>query len=303
MVSTSAYPMAPLPVVPGVTHRDVVVDGLRLHVAEAGVGRGPGEAPTLVLVHGWPQHWYEWRRVVPLLAPHYHLVMPDLRGHGWSEAPPGGYDKEQLATDLLGLLDVLSLDRVGLVGHDWGGWTSFLAALRAPERFSGLLALGITHPFRHRSGNPLQAWRMAYQLALATPVLAQAALRSVPRLVETLITAGSSRPEVFSREDLRAYSAVLADPARAHASSLLYRSFVLGEGLAVERGRYDKARLRVPTRLVVGDGDPVITAGLLPGAEGHAEDLAVEVLTGVGHFVPEEAPADVARHVHELFPT
>ena len=74
-----------------------------MHVAEAGSG------PPLLLVHGWPQHWFCWRRVVPLLADRYRLIMPDLRGHGWSDAPRG-YDKEQLATDLLGLLDTLELD-------------------------------------------------------------------------------------------------------------------------------------------------------------------------------------------------
>ncbi|HZG48918.1 MAG TPA: alpha/beta fold hydrolase, partial [Thermoleophilaceae bacterium] len=86
-----------LPPVAGVTHRSVEVRGVRLHVAEA------GEGPPLLLLHGWPQHWWCWRLVVPLLQDRYRLVMPDLRGHGWSGAPRDGYEKEQLATDLLGL--------------------------------------------------------------------------------------------------------------------------------------------------------------------------------------------------------
>ena len=93
-----------LPALAGVTHRTVDVDGLAVHVAEAGDG------PPLVLLHGWPQHWWCWRHVVPLLAPSYRLVMPDLRGHGWTAAPAGGYDKEQLATDLLALLDQLGIE-------------------------------------------------------------------------------------------------------------------------------------------------------------------------------------------------
>jgi pimeloyl-ACP methyl ester carboxylesterase len=136
---------------------------------------------------------------VPLLADRYRLVMPDLRGHGWTEAPQDGYDKEQLATDLLGLLDALELPQVGLVGHDWGAWTGFLAALRAPERFRAFLALGIVHPFQRPTiGRALQSWRFAYQVGLSTPVLPELLLRSSPQLVEAVIAAGSSRPDAFA---------------------------------------------------------------------------------------------------------
>ena len=83
-----------LPRLDGVAHRTVMARGLRFHVAEAGAG------DPLVLVHGWPQHWWMWRHVVPLLAPHARLVMIDLRGFGWSDAPPGGYDKQTLADGL-----------------------------------------------------------------------------------------------------------------------------------------------------------------------------------------------------------
>ena len=284
---------APMPVLPGVTHRFVDVGGLRVHVAEAGRGE------PLVLLHGWPQHWWCWHRVVPLLQDRYRLVMPDLRGHGWSDAPPDGYDKEQLATDLLGLLDALELPQVGLVGHDWGGWTGFLAALRAPERFRAFLALGIVHPFQRPTlGRALQSWRLGYQVALSTPLLAEAALRSSPRLVEQAITAGTTRREAFADGQARTYGEVLQDPARARASVLLYRSMVLREGLPVALGRYRGRPLTVPTRLVVGDGDPVASPALLEGAPA---DLDVEVLPGVGHFVPEEAPAAVAEQAIALF--
>ena len=283
---------APLPVLPGVTHRFVDVGGLRVHVAEAGHGE------PLVLLHGWPQHWWCWRHVVPLLQDRYRLVMPDLRGHGWTDAPQDGYDKEQLATDLLGLLDALELPQVGLVGHDWGGWTGFLAALRAPERFRAFLALGIVHPFQRPTlGRALQSWRMAYQVGLSTPVLPELLLRSSPRLVEQAVVAGSSRPEAFAGGQARTYGEVLQDPARARASVLLYRSMVLREGLPVALGRYRDRPLTVPTRLVVGGRDPIASPALLEGAPA---DLDVEVLPDVGHFVPEEAPELVAERVRAL---
>src|SRR5690349_15763880 len=126
-----------LPAVPGVAvaHRRVALaDGTRLHVAEAGDG------PALVLVHGWPQHWWAWRRVLPALVQERRVVCPDLRGLGWSDAPPGDYAKERWAADLVALLDALDLDAADLAGHDWGGFAVQLAALRAPDRVRSVAA-------------------------------------------------------------------------------------------------------------------------------------------------------------------
>jgi pimeloyl-ACP methyl ester carboxylesterase len=286
----------PLPGLAGVTSRTVDAGGLAVHVAEA----GPRDAPPLVLLHGWPQHWWCWRHVVPLLADSYRLVVPDLRGHGWTAAPEGGYDKEQLTTDLLALLDALDLPRVGLVGHDWGGFTGFLTCLRAPERVSAFLALGVTHPWqRPTPGRVLQSWRLGYQVALSTPVLSERVLRATPRVVEQVVLAGSVRKDAFSAEDLRLYGAVLQEPARARASVRMYRTFLLHDALRL--GRYAGRRLSVPTRLVVGEGDPVATGPFLAGWEGSADDMSVEVLPGVGHFVPEEAPDVVAERARALF--
>jgi pimeloyl-ACP methyl ester carboxylesterase len=280
--------VATLPAVAGVTHRTLQVGDLAVHVAEAGSGE------PLVLLHGWPQHWYCWHRVVPLLADRYRLVMPDLRGHGWTGAPAGGYDKEQLATDLLGLLDVLELPQVGLIGHDWGGWTGFLACLRAPERFRGFLALGIVPPFQRPSlGKALQSWRMAYQLPLSAPLLGQALMRA--GTASQVVRAGSRRPV----SDVATYGEVMQDPARARATVQLYRTFLLQESWRV--GRYADARLTVPTRLVNGDSDPVANGALIDGWERNADDMTVEILHGVGHFVPEEAPEAVAQRAVELF--
>src|SRR3954447_3089038 len=286
------------PALPGVDPLYCAVPGARAQGAAA----GPADAPPLVLLHGWPQHWWCWHRVVPLLADEFRLVVPDLRGQGWTGAPRSGYDKEQLATDLLGTLDALGLDEVGLVGHDWGGWTGVLACLRQPARFRGFLALGITHPFQAPDpARLLQVWRGWYQVALSLPVLSAGALRLTPQLVERAIRLGSVRSEAFTDDDLRLYGEVLQEPARARATVRLYRTFLLTEARPVMAGRYRDARLTVPTRLVGGSADPVITPALLRGYEDRADDMTVEVLEGIGHFVPEEAPEIVADRVRALF--
>ena len=99
----------PFPALDGVRHRFVQLPGLRVHVAEAGAGE------PLVLLHGFPQHWWGWRKVLPALAEHYRVIAPDLRGAGWTEAPRHGYTEEQLVSDVIGLLDALEVHRGQLV--------------------------------------------------------------------------------------------------------------------------------------------------------------------------------------------
>src|SRR3954465_3923759 len=116
----------PLPQLPGVEHRFESVNGVRLHYAEAGAG------DPVVLLHGWPQHWWMWRDLIGPLAERFRVVVPDLRGHGWSDKPPSSYRKSELMADIVSLIDRLGLDRVRLVGHDWGAITSLLLASEHP---------------------------------------------------------------------------------------------------------------------------------------------------------------------------
>ena len=136
---------------PGVTHRDVQARGMRFHVAEA----GPADAPPVFLTHGWPQHWWVWRDVIPALAESHRVYAWDLRGLGWSDpAPDGDYTKTAMADDLLGLMDALEVERAGLVGHDWGAFSGMLACLKAPDRFTGFVCCSIPHLWPSAEGPP-----------------------------------------------------------------------------------------------------------------------------------------------------
>jgi pimeloyl-ACP methyl ester carboxylesterase len=139
------------PQLPGVTHRFVDLStGVRMHVAEAGA---PG-APVVLAVHGWPQHWWLWRDVIGPLAARFRVLAVDLRGFGWSSpAPDGDYRKERLVDDVLALLDAEGIDRAHYLGHDWGGFTGFLLARRAPGRVERLMACNIVPPWAN-PGSP-----------------------------------------------------------------------------------------------------------------------------------------------------
>src|SRR4051812_37789796 len=186
-----------MPSLDGVEHRYVEVPGARLHVAEAGSG------PPVLLVHGWPQHWWVWRKVIPDLARERRVICVDLRGFGWSEAPAGSYDLPDLASDLLVLLDLLEIERVDLIGHDWGGYLGFLLCLRAPERVGHYLALSIVHPWmRPPLPTPNALLRIAYQFLLAAPALGQGVLRLTPAFVRQVLTQASHPDTSWAREDL-----------------------------------------------------------------------------------------------------
>src|SRR3954464_9761059 len=114
-IMSAHYAQPSMPHVDGMTHHFTSANGVHVHYAEAGSG------PPLVLLHGWPQHWWAWRKVLLALAGTHRVVCPDLRGLGWSDAPPGNYAKEAWAADVVALLDALGLERVDLAGHDWGG--------------------------------------------------------------------------------------------------------------------------------------------------------------------------------------
>jgi pimeloyl-ACP methyl ester carboxylesterase len=271
--------MSDPPELPGVRHEFVDAGGLRTHLALA----GPEDGPPILLVHGWPQNWWSWRHVIPGLAGRFRVIAPDLRGHGWTEAPTEGYDKEQLSADLLAVLDALGIERATWIGHDWGGWTGLLAALRAPARLHRMLALSIPHPWV-----PLKLSRaavlMSYQGPISLPLLGP---RVADRMARAILQSGRG-PDPLAEADV----ALFAEHIPPEVTVAMYRTFVTREVVPVARGRYADAVLQVPTTVVVGALDPV-TRGMRAGPVRGQPQLRVEVLDRVAHWVPEQRPQDV----------
>ncbi len=272
----SATLVAAPPSLADVTHEFVDVGGLRMHVALAGAA----DAPPLLLVHGWPQNWWAWRSVMPRLAERYRVIAPDLRGHGWTEAPARGYEKDQLAADLLGLLDSLGLERVTWIGHDWGAFAGFLAALRSPERIDRMLALCIPHLWVPRDPRQLGVM-LGYQGPISLPFLGP---RVAPALVRRINQVGR-----FGQKLSPADLAVYADHLPPHVTVAMYRTFLTRELLPIVRGRFQSQVLAVPTTVVVGGRD-LVTRTVRAGAVEGQPQLEVRVVEGVAHWVPEQRP-------------
>jgi len=285
------------PHVQGVEHRFVDANGVRIHVAESGPS-GSAEPPILLL-HGWPQHWYMWRRVIGALRGDYRLIAPDLRGFGWSEAPRRGYDGETFAVDQVALLDALGIERAFVVGHDWGGWTAMLLGLTHPDRVERMMVLNAPHPWPHITPRLVaEGWRSWYTWVIATPGLGRW-VQQHGWIAKNILSRGNFRAP-FADGEIDAYMDSFRERSRALAVSHLYRYYqrAFGEGLT---GRWRDHRLTVPTRVLFGERDRYVSPRLLPGYEPYADDMEVELVPDSGHFVVDEKPDLVVERAREFF--
>ncbi len=291
----------PMPQVEGISHRDVHARGLRFHVAEG--GQADSSALPVVLLHGWPQHWFMWRDVIPALAADRRVIAPDLRGLGWSDAPKSGYLKQQLADDVLALLSELGVERFDLIGHDWGAFTGFLICASAPERVGHYLGCSIPQPWppqeRPSLGRLLNLW---YQVALGAPGLGAWLMRDgrfTDRVLKTARAHGR-----YSDEELAAFVDVLRQPDHAHATSQYYRTFLLHELRPFMSGAFKQHTLATPIHLLWGRRDQILQGGRDHGDhERYAPNMRIEWVDDTGHFLPEERPELVVQRARELFST
>jgi pimeloyl-ACP methyl ester carboxylesterase len=287
-----------LPALDGVEHRYVTTrDGLRIHVACA----GPDDGKPVMLVHGFPQHWWAWRHQIgPLAAEGYRVLVPDLRGAGWSDAPRGPYRKADMAEDLEAVLDQLDVEPVTIAAHDWGGPVAVIMLLRRPDRVSGFAGFNTVGPWLNLDGPMFRhLWAFYYQFPMMPPgigprVIGDARQRYL-RWLSKWVGGGYQLPEA----DLRLYLAQLRDPARAHAGSQWYRTFPR-EAISWLRGAYADAKVDVPMRWVTGLRDPVITPVLHNGYRAYAADVTFEHVPDAGHWIVEQAPDLVLDRIRTL---
>jgi pimeloyl-ACP methyl ester carboxylesterase len=284
-----------MPPVDGVEHSfHELPTGVRVHVAAA----GPADAPPVLALHGFPQHWWSWRDVIAELGGEFRVLCPDMRGFGWSGWPADGdFVKERVADDAIALLDDLGIDRVRLVGHDWGAWAAIVAALNAPERFSSLLVMSIGHMWVPTTVAARNFWRLWYQLPLAAPLVGEAVVRD-GRYIRMMFEAGRRDGRDWTEEELETYLAPLREPQGARAGSLLYRRFLTHDLPAAARGAFRGRRLAMPARMLFGSRDG-LGADFARGFERHADDGAFE-LVDAGHFLPEEVPEVVAERIRAM---
>jgi pimeloyl-ACP methyl ester carboxylesterase len=270
------------PPIPGVRRSFVDARGVRFHVTEA----GPVDGRPVLALHGWPQHHWAYRELLADPPPGLRIIAPDLPGYGWSGPAPHKWAKEDVASDVLALLDALGLDRVLLVGHDWGGYIGYLMVLREPGRFAGYLALNMGYPWiTTRMLLPHIGPLLQYQPLIA--FLGVPVQRHTKFLDFAFKVSSSLDPATA-----RVYTDRFRDPVVARAGRDTYRTFLLRE---VPRGARhpETRRATVPIRALFGGNDAVLHKSLVAPETANADDYTLETVD-CGHFVIDERP-DLVR--------
>lgn len=280
----------------GLQHLRVRTHGIHLHCAVAGDG------PLVVLLHGFPEGWRSWQRQIPALARRFKVVVPDLRGHGESDAPKKGYDLGSLADDVRGLIEHFAgRASARIVGHDWGALLTWVMAYRHPGRVDRLATLNGPHPaiFADHILRGPQLARTAHFLGYQIPILPEVALGALSAFgVQRYLLRNTAQRAAWTPEDLRDARRAAADSATVRAGLTMVRT-VLRKG--PKQVRPWSVPLEVPSLVIWGEQDPIYGRELLDDLPHYAENLRVERIPEAGHFVQREAPDRVNQALLSFF--
>lgn len=274
------------PPIPGVRRSFVEARGVRFHVTEAGP---EGGRPVLAL-HGWPQHHWVYRELLADPPPGLRIIAPDLPGYGWSGPAPHQWAKDDVAADVLALMDAMGLDRTLLVGHDWGGYVGYRMLLAAPERFDGYLVMNMAHPWVPPRVLLPTFWRLlTYQPMMAA---AGVPVHQRTKIIERFVFGTGPKSHRLDPVIVDVYTERFRNPVAARAARDTYRTFLLREIPSSARNP-ETRRATVPIRVLFGTADFAVHASLAAPETAKADDYTFEPVRA-GHFVIDERP-DLVR--------
>jgi pimeloyl-ACP methyl ester carboxylesterase len=259
-------------------------NGTTLHDVRGGTG------PAVILLHGFPEDWYEYHRVMPLLARQFTVVAVDLRGIGGSASTPGGYDAANMAEDVHQLVEHLHLEHVYVVGHDIGGMVAYAFARRYPETCRGVMLLDAPVP-------GLGPW----DAVKANPIIWHIHFQQTPDLPEQLIAGREAiyfrhflNSDTFSDADVARYARTYAAPEHLRALLEIYRAFPANEKFnAAQQSAISLPLVRAP-----GEHSPFekLMPGFAEALRGHGcVNVKIEVIKNSVHYVADEQPEAVAQ--------
>lgn len=280
------------------THAYVDVNGVALHVVQA----GPEDGPLLIFLHGFPEFWYGWRaQIAYFAAAGYRVWAPDQRGYNLSTKPRGlaAYRIDELVADVVGLIDAAGRERVYLVGHDWGAAVAWWTAVTQPQRLHKLGILNVPHPLvmsRHLQENSDQQHKSWYIYFFQLPWLPEAATRAANWRAGVEALLASSRRGTFTPQDLAHYRLAWGRPGAFTGMVNWYRAMVQRPPQ-----RPPDPRVHVPTLVIWGVQDMFLDVAMVEPSIALCDDGRYVLLFEASHWVQHEEPEQVNRLLAEFF--
>jgi len=265
------------------------------------VAAGPKDGLVVVLLHGFPEFWYGWRRQIdPLAAAGFRVIVPDQRGYNLSSKPAGvaSYALTELVSDVIAIADQLGQEKIFLGGHDWGAAVAWSTALLHPQRIAKLVVLNVPHPSVMRkflSTRPRQLLRSWYMFFFQLPILPEAFFSALNFRIGARSLLRSSRPDTFSDEDLTQYRAAWSQPGAVTGMINWYRA------LFRTRARFPDKTVRVPTRILWGERDAFLLAEMAHESLGYCMNAELFTFANATHWLQHEEPARVSELLIDFF--
>ncbi len=276
------------------SHHMALVNGVQIHYVIGGHG-----AP-IVLLHGWPETWYEWRHVMPALAKNYTVIAPDLRGLGDSSKPLTGYDGKTVAEDIHQLVAKLGFKTIFLVGHDIGGQIAYSYAAVHPTEVKRLVIIDKLLPGFFPPGTVPLWWIVFHQ----TPDIPEALVQGKELMYLSWFYHNLAyNPAAITQADINEYVSHYSAPGGMRAGFDYYRAFPQD---TIENQNYSKTKLTMPVLAVRGEYYPVanLTATDNPVQDVMktlAQNVQGIIIPNSGHWDPEERPDFVVKMLDNFF--
>jgi len=278
-------------------HSYIETNNIRLHVVQA----GPQSGVPVLLLHGFPEFWYGWRKQIPALAKAgCRVIMPDQRGYNLSDKPKGikAYCQSNLIDDIVGLIKTLDYEKVNLVGHDWGGVIAWQLAIRHPERLHRLGIINMPHPavmkrFLQRDFEQMR--RSWYAMFFQLPWLPEMSMRIGNWRGASLGMQRSGRTHAFTKEDIEKYKEAWSQPGAVTTMLNWYRAAARYQP-EITNGM----RVQVPTLILWGAKDFALSRRMARPSLDYCDDGRLIFFPEATHWVQHEEADDVNRHLLEF---
>ena len=275
------------------THHYAFTNGVQLHYVEQ------GEGPLILLLHGFPEHWYSWRyQIAPLAEAGYRVVAPDLRGYNLSDKPRRGYDIKNLTKDVRGLIRALGHESATVVGHDWGGVIALQYPLDYPQTCDRLIVLNaplIRSWYWGRRNYPANT----YALLMQVPGLAERrGWQDIDATTARVFGGVAANNDAFSDEDIRMFAEALKQPDALSSAMKYYRNIYWPDWFLTWPDR--NLRIQCPTQFIWGRDDQAVRVEFMDEAAQVVDRLRRDLIPDAGHWVQQEQPEQVTAAMLEF---